>query len=95
MTCPDQVGVSPTEREDTLMSVNLASGSLVALVGVVAIAVPVSTLNDSKCDQRAKSLSISQFASLRVYLIRFSIPRAEASRLGPLPQSSSDCESYR
>jgi hypothetical protein len=46
------------------MPVNLASGSLAALLGVVAIAVPVSTLNDFKCDQRAKSLSISFSAYL-------------------------------
>ena len=46
------------------MPVNLASGSIVALVGVVAIAVPGSTLDDSKCDQSAKSLSISFSAYL-------------------------------
>jgi hypothetical protein len=46
--------------------VNLASGSILALEGVVAIAVRVSTLGDCKCDQRAKSLSISQLASLRI-----------------------------
>ena len=36
---PDQDGVSSTELEATLMPVNLASGPIVALVGVVAIAV--------------------------------------------------------
>ena len=45
MACPVQDGVSPTEPEDALMPVNLASGTIVALVGVVAIAVPVSTLD--------------------------------------------------
>jgi len=44
MACPDQDGVSSTEPEETLMPVNLASGSILALVGVVAIAVPVSIL---------------------------------------------------
>jgi hypothetical protein len=44
MACPDQDGVSCTEPEETLMPVNLASGSILALVGVVAIAVPVSIL---------------------------------------------------
>jgi hypothetical protein len=44
MACPDPDGVSSTEAEDTLLPVNLASGSIVALVGVVAIAVPGSTL---------------------------------------------------
>ena len=82
MASPDQDGVSSTELEDTLMPVNLASGSIVALVGVVAIAVPVSILRYSKCEHRAKSLSISQLASLRDYPILFSIGRAEANLLG-------------
>jgi hypothetical protein len=74
--------MSSTELEDTLMPVNLASGPIVALVGVVAIAVPASTLRYSKCDQSAKSLSISQLASLLDYPILLSIRRAEANLLG-------------